>query len=315
MKQFLAFVRKEFYHVFRDSKTLLMLFGLPVAQITLFGFALTNEIKNAQIVICDYANDPASRSIIDKLEASKTFQIDKVIYSHEQIENAFKAGSIKMVIVFPANFNNDLLQQNKAQLQIIADASDPNTASTLTNYVSNIVMDYQRTLLPSAFVPLQIIPEVRMLYNPELKGSTNFVPGVMALVLMLVCVLMTSVSIVKEKEKGTMEILLVSPLFFIITDQPERNPFVKRLFARYAIKWQYCFIVCGEWFAYPHLAFSRATYFQQHQFPAVGNAHLSYGNDDSHYDVHRLYVSYREYAFTIAGHFQYRSFQVVLYHC
>jgi ABC-2 type transport system permease protein len=211
MKQFFAFVRKEFFHVFRDSKTLLMLFGLPIAQILLFGFALTNEIKNAQVVICDYANDDASRGITEKLAVSQTFNVTKVVYNHDEIYEALKSGKVKVVVVFPSNFMNDLQRNNKAQVQIIADASDPNTASTLTNYITNMVMEYQRTLTPTGIVPLQIIPEVRMLYNPELKGTTNFVPGVMALVLMLVCVLMTSVSIVKEKEKGTMEVLLVSP--------------------------------------------------------------------------------------------------------
>ena len=211
MKQFLTFVRKEFYHVFRDPKTLLLLFGMPIAQIILFGFALTNEIKNSNIVICDYANDIASHRIIDKLEVSKNFEIQKLILSHQQIEAAFKTGKVKLVIVFPANFNNELLHLNKAQVQIIADASDPNTASTLTSYASNIIMDYQKELMKNASAPLRINTDVRMIYNPELKGATNFVPGVMALVLLLVCVLMTSVSIVKEKETGTMEILLVSP--------------------------------------------------------------------------------------------------------
>jgi ABC-2 type transport system permease protein len=210
MKQFLSFVRKEFYHVFRDSKTLLMLFGLPIVMITLFGFALTNEIKNSKIVICDYAKDDASQRIIDKIEVSENFEIEKSLLSPSQIEDAFKTGKIKLAVIFPTNFNTELLHTKKAQIQIIADASDPNTASTLTNYVSNIVSDYQKSLTESS-APYQIIPNVRMLYNPALKGATNFVPGVMALVLMLVCVLMTSVSIVKEKEKGTMEILLVSP--------------------------------------------------------------------------------------------------------
>jgi ABC-2 type transport system permease protein len=212
MKQFIIFVKKEFYHVFRDSKTLLLLFGMPITQIILFGFALTNEIKNADIVICDYANDIASHRIIDKLEISKSFQIQKQNLTHHQIENAFKTGKVKLAVVFPANFNNDLQHANKAQVQIIADASDLNTASTLTNYASSIVMDYQRELLKDKSLPLQINTDVRMIYNPELKGVFNFVPGVMALVLLLVCVLMTSVSIVREKETGTMEVLLVSPL-------------------------------------------------------------------------------------------------------
>lgn len=211
MKQFLTFVRKEFYHVFRDKKTLLLLFGLPVAQIVLFGFALTNEIKNSEVVICDYANDVASHRIIDKIEASGNFSISKTLMSHRDIETAFKAGTTKLAIIFPANFNHDLLHLNKGRIQIIADASDPNTAGTLTNFATTIIMDYQNELLKGRSLPFHINTEVRMIYNPELKGATNFVPGVIALVLLLVCVLMTSVSVVKEKELGTMEILLVSP--------------------------------------------------------------------------------------------------------
>ena len=211
MKQFLIFVKKEFYHVFRDRKTLLMLFGLPIAQIVLFGFALTNEIKNSKIVICDYAKDGASQQIIGRLAASTNFEIERSLLNHQQIEEVFRQGKIKLAVVFPENFNNDLQHFNKAQIEIIADASDPNTASTLSNYATSIISSYQQSLVKSNLVPLQIVPEVRMLYNPELKGATNFVPGVMALVLMLVCVLMTSVSIVREKENGTMEVLLVSP--------------------------------------------------------------------------------------------------------
>ena len=211
MKQFITFIKKEFYHVFRDKKTLLLLFGLPVTQIILFGFALTNEIKNSKIVICDYAKDNASQRIIEKIGATNNFQLEKSILSHQQIEDAFKSGKIKLVVVFPAGFEKDLSHFNKATIQVIADASDPNTATTLTNYITNITTDYQRELSQLNPLPYQIIPQTRMLYNPELKGATNFVPGVMALVLLLVCVLMTSASIVREKEKGTMEILLVSP--------------------------------------------------------------------------------------------------------
>lgn len=211
MKQFFTFIRKEFYHVFRDPKTLLLLFGMPVVQILLFGFALTNEIKNSGIVVCDYANDAASHHIIDQLEVNNNFEIQGKLLSHLEIEEAFKKGKIKLAIIFPTNFNNDLLHLNKAQVQIIADATDPNTAGTLTNYATNIIMEYQHELMQGKSAPLQINTEVRMIYNPELKGVFNFVPGVMALVLLLVCVLMTSVSIVREKETGTMEVLLVSP--------------------------------------------------------------------------------------------------------
>lgn len=195
----------------RDRKTLLILFGMPMVQILIFGFALTNEVKNASVVIVDHSRDEASQNIITKIEASRYFEIEKEVLNAGQISEAFREGAIKLAIVIPANFKSDLTHLNRAQIQIIADASDPNTASTLTNYVNSIVQEYQNELNENAALPYRIVPETRMLYNPQLKGVHSFVPGLMALVLMLVCVMMTAVSIVREKEMGTMEILLVSP--------------------------------------------------------------------------------------------------------
>lgn len=211
MKQFLTFVRKEFAHVFRDRKTLLMLFGLPVMQIVLFGFALTNEIKNARIAVVGYVQDGAAREIMDRIQASRYFDIHKLVNSREGIEEAFREGKVKLVLVFPASFNEDLVHLNSTQIEVLADASDPNTATTLTNYVSGIIADYQASLPGPGGAGPRIGVEVKMLYNPQLQGQHNFVPGVMALVLMLICVMMTSISIVREKELGTMEVLLVSP--------------------------------------------------------------------------------------------------------
>jgi ABC-2 type transport system permease protein len=193
MKQFLVFVRKEFYHVFRDKRTLLILFGLPVMQILLFGYALTTEIKNAKIIIVDNAKDAAAQKIITKISESTYFTIE----AGTDIEAAFRKGDIRCAVVFPPGFGND----SHPQIQIIADASDPNTAKTLTNYLTSIIQ-------PNI---TQIQPVVRMLYNPSLNGSMNFIPGVIALVLMIICTTLTSVSIVRERENGTMEILLVSP--------------------------------------------------------------------------------------------------------
>lgn len=187
-----------------------MLFGLPIAQIVLFGFALTNEIRNARIIVVDNARDEASQQIITKLEASRYFDIEHSPLGYSEIESAFKSGNIKLAVVFPSGFYNDLLHHNKASLQVVADASDPNTATTLTSYINAIVGDYQQEIF-SVPKPYTITAETRMLYNPSLEGAPNFVPGVMALVLMLICVMMTSISIVREKEMGTMEILLVSP--------------------------------------------------------------------------------------------------------
>lgn len=211
MKQFFTFVKKEFHHVLRDRRTLLILFGMPLAQILIFGFALTNEVKNARILIIDHARDDASRSITDRIGASNYFEIDEDMLDRNRMETAFKEGKIKLAIVFPTNFQRDLLHQNRAPIQVIADASDPNHATTLTNYISSIIQDYQTELRETAALPYRITPQIRMLYNPQLKGAPNFVPGVMALVLMLVSVMMTAISIVREKETGTMEILLVSP--------------------------------------------------------------------------------------------------------
>jgi ABC-2 type transport system permease protein len=159
----------------------------------------------------DNAKDEVSMELIAKVEASRYFEIEKGSFTHAQIGENFRKGKIKLAVVFPANFSSDLLHFHHAPLQLIADASDPNTANTLTNYLTRIVLDYQWQKYAGRNLSPQIGTEVRMLYNPQLKGAHNFVPGVMALVLMLVCVMMTAVSIVREKELGTMEILLVSP--------------------------------------------------------------------------------------------------------
>lgn len=211
MRQLLTFIRKEFLHVFRDRKTLLMLFGLPIAQIVLFGFALSNEIKDSRIALIDYSKDAVTTKLIGKIEASHYFDIRHTLAGGEQLNAAFKRGDIKMAVIFPQGFGDDLIHTGKATLQVIADASDPNQATTITNYLQSIVNDYNAELAQNVQQPMQILPELQMLYNPELRGAPNFVPGVMALVLMLVCTMMTSVAIVREKELGTMEILLVSP--------------------------------------------------------------------------------------------------------
>ncbi len=211
MKQLLTFIRKEFLHVFRDRKTLLMLFGLPIAQIVLFGFALSNEIKNSRIAVVDYSKDATTTRIISEIAASNYFDIQRSLASADELQAAFKKGDIRMAVIFPANFGSDLQHTGKATLQVIADASDPNQATTITNYLDQVINDFNTGLAKNSGQPMQIVPETQMLYNPELRGAPNFVPGVMALVLMLVCTMMTSVAIVREKELGTMEILLVSP--------------------------------------------------------------------------------------------------------
>jgi ABC-2 type transport system permease protein len=212
MKQFLIFVKKECLHIWRDRRTLFILFWMPVVQIILYGFALTNEVKNSKIAIFDQSKDYATTAITNKIAASRYFNLVKNVYSYKDIEATFRQGKIRLAVVFPRGFRDDLLHTNHAQIQLIADASDPNTANMLTNYANAIINDYQQSVNNNEQLPYTIKTQVRMLYNPEMKGAYNFVPGVMALVLMLVCAMMTSIAIVKEKEMGTMEVILVSPL-------------------------------------------------------------------------------------------------------
>lgn len=212
MKRFIGFVRKEFYHIFRDKRSLFILFGMPVAQILLFGFAITNEINNVDIAVLDHSKDATTEEIINKIAASKYFTVTQFISHEANIETAFKKGKIKAVINFEKDFSKNLIKERQASLQILTDATDPNTANSITNYINAILHNYQQTENKDIAVAYQIVPQTRMVYNPELKSVFMFVPGVMTIILMLVSAMMTSISITREKELGTMEILLVSPL-------------------------------------------------------------------------------------------------------
>ena len=211
MKRLLSFVKKEFKHVMRDRKTLLILFGMPVVQILIFGFALSNEIKESGIVVLDNSHSETSRKFIEKVSSGHYFEVENLIDDNAELENSFKEGKVKLALIIPNHFEESVLAGEPSNLQVVVDASDPNTATVLTNYIAAISRDFQMQMSQLPVTPQLIQPEVRMLYNPQLKGAPNFVPGVMALVLMLICVMMTAVSIVREKETGTMEILLVSP--------------------------------------------------------------------------------------------------------
>lgn len=212
MKRFIGFVKKEFYHIFRDRRSLFILFGMPIAQIMLFGFAITNEINNVDIAVLDHSKDTTTKEIINKISASKYFSIQQFIQKESDIETIFKKGKVKAVLNFEADFSKKIIKDHKATLQIITDATDPNTANTISNYVNAILSQYQKEANKDVTIAYQIVPRTRMVYNPELKSVYMFVPGVMTIILMLVSAMMTSISITREKELGTMEILLVSPL-------------------------------------------------------------------------------------------------------
>ena len=210
MKSFRAFVLKEFKHIFRDKRTLIILFGMPVVQIILFGFAITTEINNADISILDLSHDSYSQKLKNKIGASGYFHLTEELNAYKDIERSFAKGKIKLAVVIGENFGKSLINNKDAKIQIVTDASDPNTANILSNYLTAIIQGF--TIEEGIIRPPNLVIKSQMLYNPENKSVFMFVPGVMTIILMLVSAMMTSITIAREKELGTMEILLVSPL-------------------------------------------------------------------------------------------------------
>jgi len=212
MKQLISFIKKEFYHILRDKTTMMILLLMPIIQIILFGFALTTEVKDTQVAVLVPTNDEASSRIIDKLNASAYFDVVARIHTTDEIQPVFRDAKAKLVVVFEDHFGEKLRHNGTAHIQLLADATDPNAATSFTFYASNIINSYQQELMGENKNPYQITPEVKMLFNPQMKSSFNFVPGVLGMIMLLICAMMTSIAIVREKEMGTMEILLVSPM-------------------------------------------------------------------------------------------------------
>lgn len=182
---------------------MMLLLLMPIVQIILFGFALTNEVKNTNTAIYIPKDDILATKLMHKIDNSKYFTVSHLLESPKEVEELMRRGEIKLAVIVPEGFSADYENKRSTPVQVISDASDPNMATTVTNYASNIIM---------SFANLSVSVENRMLYNPQMKSSYNFVPGVMGLILMLICAMMTSVAIVREKETGTMEVLLVSPV-------------------------------------------------------------------------------------------------------
>lgn len=212
MKRFIGFIKKEFYHIFRDKRSMVILFGMPIVQIMLFGFAITNEINNVTIAILDKSKDSETQKIIAKINASNYFNVESKIDNEKEIESIFKQGKVKAILVFEKDFIKNLQIKSNAKVQVLTDATEPNTASAISTYVSAILQNHQQEYNKNTPNDYQIQVQTRLYYNPELKSVFTFVPGVMTVILMLVSAMMTSISITREKELGTMEVLLVSPI-------------------------------------------------------------------------------------------------------
>ena len=195
MKPFFSFVIKETKHILRDKRTMLMLFGMPIVMMLLFGFAVTNDVRNVRIIVVMSNADNATQQVADRLAASEYFTLTKVVATPTEAEKAIRDQKADMAIVFSPDFAS-----RKSGYQLIVDGADPNMAQQWTTYANAVINNTEAKAV-----------NTKLLYNPQMKSTYNFVPAIMGTLLMLVCAMMTSISIVREKEKGTMEVLLVSP--------------------------------------------------------------------------------------------------------
>ena len=191
---------------------MLILFGMPIVQLLLFGFVITNDLKDVKMAVLDHSKDEYTSEIINKIVSSGYFNLVENLDNITQVEETFRKGETKVVLVFEPDFGKKLIKGSQASVQILTDASDPNMANMEVNYLQGILQNYNVEINRGKQVPNQIIPQTRMYFNSKLESVYMFVPGIMATILMLVSAMMTSISIAREKELGTMEILLVSPL-------------------------------------------------------------------------------------------------------
>ena len=196
MKQFLSFVIKESKHILRDRRTMLILFGMPVMLMLLFGFAITTDVRNVRTVVVTSQMDHLTQQTVERLAQSEYFTITKAVATPKEAERLIRNQKADMAVVFGQDFAS-----KKSGLQFIVDGSDPNMAQQWTNYAQQVIVNSQYSLV-----------NTKMLYNPQMRSAYNFVPAIKGMLLMLICAMMTSISIVREKEKGTMEVLLVSPV-------------------------------------------------------------------------------------------------------
>lgn len=211
MKEFKAFVQKEFYHILRDRWTMLILLAMPIVLIILFGFALSTEVRNIRVAILSSEPDNTVRQIVQRMDANEFFTVSQYLNQASDIEAVFRSGEIDIVLAFSQDFSEEMFAPEGSKIQIVVDASDANMAQSYAAYTSSVIAQHFRELMPDNTAK-GIVPNVILLYNPQLKSSYNFVPGIMGLILMLICAMMTSIAIVREKETGTMEVLLVSPI-------------------------------------------------------------------------------------------------------
>ncbi|MCL4538741.1 MAG: ABC transporter permease [Bacteroidetes bacterium] len=222
MKRILRVVKKEFLQLRRDKRMFAMLFIAPVLQLILLGYAATVDVKNIPIVICDLDNTQQSRELISHYTSSNYFTIVGYINDIDRIDHYLKSGEAGMALVIPYHFGRDILAGRTPQLAVIADGSDSNTSGIGLSYASTIALSYARNIVVKRAEQFsiiknpndlpQVVAQTRAWYNPDLRSVNFMVPAVLVMVLMVITLTITSLAIVKEKENGTIEQIVVTPL-------------------------------------------------------------------------------------------------------
>jgi len=239
MKTFLSFVLKETKHILRDKRTMLILFGMPVMLMLLFGFAITTDVKNVRTVVVTSYQSPQTQAAVERLAQSEYFTITRTVATPQEAERLIRNQKADMGLIPSPKGGGG----NSLQWQIMVDGCDPNMAQQWTTYAQSILsqpIDAKHYSFPSpAGDGLGVRPEsgvkpglsVRLLYNPQMRSAYNFVPAIMGMLLMLICAMMTSISIVREKERGNMEVLLVSPVRPLMVIIAKAVPYLVLAFA------------------------------------------------------------------------------------
>lgn len=216
MKQFLSFIRKEFLHILRDPRSLLILLVMPQIMVLLPGQIVKNEVKDIRLAVLDHSHDDLTRRLTDRLYANDYFVEMGEVATEAEAADLFKKGKIDLVVVFGPDFADRLCHGGDASIQILSDGSEPNQASVRVAYAQQVVAASQQELAALTPQPYNIRVNARMLFNPQQRSEMNFVPGIVGMVVLLICCMMMSIAIVRERETGTMEILLASPLPSIV---------------------------------------------------------------------------------------------------
>lgn len=215
----IEFIKKEFIQLRRDKRMLPLIFLAPVLQLIIIGYAITFDVKNIPFVVCDLDRSVESRNFIESFKSSGYFVLTSSVYSQKEIDYYLDKSLATIAIVIPKDFSSKINKGEKTEIQILVDGSDAYSANVSLSYITGLTFNFNKNILikffdlkglPVSFV--KIDPEIRVWYNPQLKSSNYFIPGIIGLLLTIMTLILTSMAIVKEKEYGTLEQLIVTPI-------------------------------------------------------------------------------------------------------